>query len=115
MWSRLTRTRDEAEAAELQREFVEPGGSSISGCRPGEQVSISGTVRSVTLRPREQTPALEIELYDGTGSVTVIWMGRRRILGIAPGRRMTVWGRLTCSADEPRIFNPRYELKPAAA
>lgn len=113
MWSRLTRSRDEAEADELQRELIEPGGSSICMCQPGQQVSISGTVRSVTLRPREQTPALEVELYDGTGSVSVIWMGRRRILGIAPGRRMTVWGRLTCTADERRIFNPRYELKPA--
>lgn len=115
MWSRWTRSRDEAEADELQRELVEAAGSSICSCQPGERVCISGTVRSVTLRPREQAPALEIELYDGTGSLTVVWMGRRRILGITPGRRMTVWGRLTCNADEPRIFNPRYELKPSAA
>lgn len=84
-------------------------------CQPGDLVMLVGTVRSMTLRPREQAPALEVELYDGSGSVTVIWMGRRRIPGIMPGRRMVVWGRLTRTAGVPRIFNPRYELKPAAA
>lgn len=84
-------------------------------CQPGDLVELVGTVRSVTLRPREQAPALEIDLYDGSGSVTVVWLGRRRIPGITPGRRMVVRGRLTGSTGAPRIFNPRYELKPAAA
>lgn len=113
LWSRLTRSRDEAEAAELQRELGEAATSSIGSCHPGEQVMVAGTVRSVTIRPPQEPPALEIELYDGTGSVSVVWMGRRRIPGIDPGRRMVIWGRLTCSMEQPRIFNPRYELKPS--
>lgn len=82
-------------------------------CRPGDLVMLVGTVRSMTLRSREEAPALEVELYDGSGSVSVVWLGRRRIPGITPGRRMVVWGRLTGTAGVPRIFNPRYELRPA--
>ncbi len=99
---------------ELQRELRAEHVSEIRQCTPGKQVVLSGTVRAVTFRPREQSPALEIELYDGTGSVSVIWLGRRRIPGVDPGRRMTVWGRLTCT-DQPRVFNPRYRLMPSAA
>jgi len=114
LWTRLTHSRDEAEAVELQRELSDAAVWPIRQCCPGEQVVVSGTVRAVTLRPREQSPSLEIELYDGTGSVSVVWLGRRRIPGIDPGRRMTIWGRLTCT-DEPRIFNPRYRLMPSVA
>lgn len=114
LWAGFRHSRDEAEAVELQRELSHAEVSTICQCAPGERVVLSGTVRAVTLRPREQSPALEVELYDGTGCVNVVWLGRRRIPGIAPGRRMTVWGRLTCT-DQPRIFNPRYRLMPSAA
>ncbi|MEI6360494.1 MAG: OB-fold nucleic acid binding domain-containing protein [Actinomycetes bacterium] len=115
LWHRLTRTQAEAEAAELREHLIEsaaPDVTRIAGCTPGETVSISGMVRSMTIRPRSTVPALEIDLYDGSGSVQVVWMGRRRIPGIDPGRKITVRGRLTGNCDRPTIYNPRYELKP---
>jgi RecG-like helicase len=115
LWHRLTRTQGEAEAAELKEHLTEsaaPDVTRIDCCTPGEPVSISGMVRSMTIRPRSTVPALEIDLYDGSGSVTVVWLGRRRIPGIDPGRKLTVRGRLTCNTEEPTIYNPRYELKP---
>lgn len=87
----------------------------IDCCTPGSQVTVRGMVRSMTLRPKSTVPALEIELYDGSGSVRVVWLGRRRIPGIEPGRGMVVTGRLTCNTDLPTIFNPRYELKPVSS
>ena len=64
----------------------------------------------MTLRPRAGVPALEAELYDGTGSINVVWLGRRQIAGIEPGRRIKVQGMVTRSEGEPAVFNPRYEL-----
>ena len=84
----------------------------ISSCQPGEPVVVRGIVRSVTLRPSTTVPALEIELDDGTGSINVVWLGRRRIPGIDSGRSMVVCGRMTCTTENPTIYNPRYELKP---
>lgn len=72
--------------------------------------TVCGTLRSVTLRPRAGVPALEAALYDGSGTLTVVWLGRRQIAGIEPGRRIRVHGMITSSEGEPALFNPRYEL-----
>ena len=62
------------------------------------------------VRPRAGVPALVAELYDGTGSLSVVWLGRRQIAGVEPGRRMRVEGMVTESDGRPVLFNPRYEL-----
>jgi hypothetical protein len=76
-----------------------------------ERVVISGVVRSVILRPREGVPALEAELYDGSASVDLVWLGRRQIAGIEPGRRLRVEGLVCQMGGRPMIYNPRYELR----
>jgi hypothetical protein len=65
----------------------------------------------VTLRPRGGVPALEAELYDGSGLITLVWLGRRRIAGIEPGRAIKVTGRVGVQDRMRVMFNPRYELK----
>ena len=68
IWHRLTRSQAEAEADELKgqvREAEDAGLTTIDCCTPGETVSVRGMVRTVTMRPRSNVPALEIELYDG--------------------------------------------------
>jgi RecG-like helicase len=117
LWHRLTRTQAQMEAEELKRQVSGAEDSDVTAidcCTPGNAVSITGMVRSVTVRPRSNVPALEIELYDGSGTVSVVWLGRRHIPGIDAGRKMVVHGRLTCNTDSPTIYNPRYELKPSA-
>ena len=69
-------------------------------------------LRTVTLRPRGGVPALEAELDDGSGVITVVWLGRRRITGVDPGRSVTVAGCIGRQGDVPIMFNPRYELRP---
>ena len=109
---RVTRSREAVEAAELRAEH-EAGHDHIVDCRPGDVVTVMGTVRSLTQRPRESVPALVIELFDGTGAITVVWLGRHRIGGIVPGRRLSVHGRLTERGGQLVMFNPSYVLKPA--
>ncbi len=119
LWRRWLRSQEEVEAAELQTDLDQVASphllsSRIDCCTPGQTVTVKGMVRSLTLQPRSKVPALEVELYDGTGSVSVVWLGRRRIPGIEAGRTMVVTGRLTCNTDRPTIYNPRYELRPTA-
>jgi hypothetical protein len=66
----------------------------------------------VTLRPRGGTPSLEAQLYDGTGTVELIWLGRRRIGGIEPGRSVVAFGLITDCDGRRTMFNPLYELMP---
>ena len=75
-------------------------------------VRLRGTLRTVTLRPRGGVPALEAELFDGTGMLTVVWLGRRHIAGISPGRSLQVQGRIGVHDGVRTLYNPRYELIP---
>lgn len=97
------------------RAMGDPDALPINRCVPGEPVVVRGIVRSVTIPAAGQAPSLQAEIDDGTGSVRVIWLGRRRIPGVDPGRSMVIRGRLTCHTDHPTIYNPRYELKPRPA
>jgi hypothetical protein len=101
------------EARELQRDVEKAGCCAIEDAPNREPVTIQGTLRTVTLRPRGGVPALEAELYDGTDTLTVLWLGRRRIAGIQPGRKLMVNGRIGVQEDGDRVmFNPRYDLRP---
>ena len=86
----------------------------MSECTVGSPVCVEGLVRAVTLRPIDESPSVEIDLFDGTSSVTVRWIGRRRIPGITPGRRLVIDGRLAGTELHPIIFNPKYELRPGS-
>lgn len=107
----LAKSKTEQHAEDLRGTATEVGATPIGQCSQGQEVTVSGVLRSVTLRPRENVPAVEAELYDGSGHLRVVWLGRRRIPGITPGRAIVVSGRITCNEIDPTIFNPRYELR----
>ncbi len=113
--SRLTSSTEQLEAQELQQDSAQRGAVSVHDLQDRTRVSVCGTLRTVTLRPRAGVPALEAELYDGSGSMSVVWLGRRRIPGIEPGRAITVSGLVTVrEGDGVTMFNPRYELRPSS-
>lgn len=113
--TRLATSAKEHEAAELQKDCVQIGATLVSDLPDRERVRVAGTLRTVTLRPRAGVPALVAELYDGSGSLSLVWLGRRQIAGIEPGRALVAYGRVMRDGDQPVIFNPRYELRPAGA
>ena len=113
---RLSASREALQAEEMQAEISQadlPGCIPIAQTRQREVVDVTGTLRTVTLRPRGPSLTMEADLWDGTGSVTLVWLGRRDIPGIEPGRRILVHGRLASIKGEPVIFNPQYELRPS--
>ena len=107
---RLSRGQEALEADELRAEAVEAGCREIASHDDRDVCTLHGTLRHVTLRPHGGVVALEAELYDGSGTVTLVWLGRRQIAGIGAGRQLTVHGRLSCSDGKRLLFNPRYEL-----
>jgi hypothetical protein len=112
---RATLDRWASQSGEEERELR--ASSERSGCRPiseardRDRVELEGVLRTVTLRPRGGVPALEAVLFDGSGTVTLVWLGRRRIGGIQPGRSVRVVGRIGRNDDACVMFNPRYELR----
>jgi hypothetical protein len=104
--------------AELDRERLRqfcrglPGVSPIADTKPRQEFTVAGEIRSLRIVPRAGTPSLEATVNDGTGSIVVVWTGRRNIPGVAPGKRLVVSGRGTPQGAAHRltVLNPRYEL-----
>ncbi|NBM18751.1 OB-fold nucleic acid binding domain-containing protein [Streptomyces sp. GC420] len=109
---RLSSSQEELHSAELQEDAQAAGCTRIAECDDRQIVKVTGTLRTVTLRPRAGVPALEAELFDGSGALDVVWLGRRSIAGIEPGRRLIASGRISMSRGRRVLFNPKYELRP---
>ncbi|MFE4261080.1 OB-fold nucleic acid binding domain-containing protein [Streptomyces sp. NPDC056883] len=112
MIERLSTSQEELHSAELQEDAEAAGCTRICDCHDRQIVKVTGTLRTVTLRPRAGVPALEAELFDGSAALDVVWLGRRSIVGIEPGRRMIASGRISMSHGRRVLFNPKYELRP---
>lgn len=113
---RLTASASNLDAAELREEVEQRG-----GCVPlreltrGGCVQVVGRLRAVVYTPSETVPTLEAELFDGSDSIDLVWLGRRRIAGIEPGRRVVARGRVGLHNGRKVIYNPWYELLQPAA
>jgi hypothetical protein len=107
---RLTASEAELDAEELRAETAAAGATPVQQCRRGQFVSVTGRLRTVVYTPRTNLPTLEADLYDGSDVVTLVWLGRRQIAGIEPGRALTARGRVAIRDDRKVIYNPYYEL-----
>jgi Tfp pilus assembly protein PilX len=108
---RLTASEEELQAQELQRDSAKCGAVPAGQCTRGQVVSVSGRLRTVAYTPRTNLPTLEADLYDGSDVVTLVFLGRRSIAGIEPGRQLTARGRIAIRDDRKVIYNPYYELE----
>lgn len=108
--SRLSTSTGDIEAEQLREDAEAAGCGPIARCTDREVVMLHGALSTVTLRPRGGVCTLEAELDDGSGTVTLVWLGQRRIAGVSPGRAMTVRGRVSCGDGKRVMYNPRYEF-----
>jgi len=113
LWSSLTAPAEEQDAAALLDATEKLGLVPAAECGDRQRVTVHGSIRSVRMLPRAGSPALEAELFDGSGSIMLVWLGRRRIHGIECGRTLKASGLVSLKGDQRVIYNPRYELDPA--
>lgn len=109
-WRSLRRSREDLDAEDEARSAAGRGTVPIGGLRPRRRSRVSGVLRAVTYRPAAEAPVLVGRLYDGTGSVDLVWLGRRSIVGVRPGVHMSAEGMVTAGRTRPTIYNPTYEL-----
>jgi RecG-like helicase len=109
--ARLNESDEERLAAET-RSWADsvPGSVRIAVAPKREPVKIAGVIRRITVLPMEGAEALEALLSDGSGEVTVTFMGRRGIRGLSLGRHVVVEGVLSDQHGQLRIVNPRLEF-----
>ena len=110
---RLTASEQELESEELRRDTERAGCLHCEDVHRGDFVSVAGRLRTVVYTPRTNLPTLEADLYDGTDVVTLVFLGRRHIAGLEPGRALTARGRVALRDGRKVIYNPIYELEVA--
>ncbi|MGH3872862.1 MAG: OB-fold nucleic acid binding domain-containing protein [Pseudonocardiaceae bacterium] len=108
---RLTSDTSELDADDLSRRVEQTGARRASECGYGEAVTVLGRLRSVEHCPRAAVATLEAELFDGSEGITLVWLGRRRIPGIEPGRTVRASGRIAVRDGRKVLYNPYYELQ----
>ena len=75
-----------------------------------QRVRIAGTIRATRVQPRGGVPTLESVVSDATGSMSIVFLGRRQIAGFEVGRRIVASGMVGSHGGRLAILNPIYEL-----
>jgi hypothetical protein len=85
--------------------------TAISAVVPRRPTVVAGRVVSMAAYVRPWVRFV-VELCDGTGTITLRFMGRTEIPGIVPGRRLQVEGTPSPEFDTLIILNPLYTFLP---
>lgn len=90
--------------------FVGAGATPISEARPRHEVTVVGRVHSIRVQPRAEVATIECALRDGSGTISLVFLGRKHIAGIEPGVRLAATGMVGVRQGQREIINPAYEL-----
>ncbi|BBZ34153.1 OB-fold nucleic acid binding domain-containing protein [Mycolicibacterium confluentis] len=109
---RLTEDPAQRDVEELSDEAAQTGAQRAIDCQRGQEVTMVGTLRTVEANAKGCASGVRAELFDGTDSVTLVWLGQRRIPGIESGRKLLVRGRLgKLENGSKAVYNPHYEIQ----
>lgn len=98
--------------AEQSGDAADAGAQRAVDCQRGQEVTMVGELRTVEANAKGCAGGVRAELFDGTDTVTLVWLGQRRIPGIDCGRTLRVHGRLGMLDNGSKaIYNPHYEIQ----
>jgi DNA/RNA endonuclease YhcR with UshA esterase domain len=87
------------------------GTSPIGSVACKQRVTVQGQVKIVQVGTTAGK-SLEVQVYDDTGGIRLLFFGRTHIPGIAPGAILRATGRVGEYKGHLALANPRYELVP---
>lgn len=109
---RLTEAPEQLDVDELTDEAANTGASKAIDRQRGQEVTMIGTLRSVECNGKGCAGGVKAEMFDGTDTVMLVWLGQRRIPGIESGRTLKVHGRVgKLDNGTKAIYNPHYEIQ----
>ena len=82
----------------------------IGAAKFRDRVDLEGRVQSVRVQPWSGIATLEITLVDETGTIQVVFLGRRTIAGISTGTHLRVKGVVGSHRGNRSILNPTYRI-----
>ncbi|MDR2973845.1 MAG: OB-fold nucleic acid binding domain-containing protein [Propionibacteriaceae bacterium] len=112
--ARLTRvfsSNDDLVAQEMAATTTHVGAQTIASIKARQVVHLYGEVHSVTINPSGSLAGFQADFYDGTGHLTLAWLGRSHVPGIVVGSTMRVTGRVTRQGSDLVVYNPVYTIE----
>ena len=83
----------------------------IEDARWRDSVTVEGRVRSIRVRPwADGVHTLEVTVFDESGGIEAIFLGRRTVAGIRLGTTLRLSGCLGAHHGRLAILNPVYEI-----
>ena len=82
----------------------------ISQAQARQRATVAGRVRAVRVQPWGGTPSLECTIVDDTGTLTLVFLGRRHIEGVRVGARLQAEGMVAMHHSKMAIINPMFEF-----
>ena len=89
------------------------GTTPIGNAEWKQQVVVEGTVKSIQIGTVAGR-SLEVQLFDETGGIRLLFFGRTQIAGLVPGAVLRARGRVGDFKGHLSLANPRYEILVAA-
>ncbi|MDO5747117.1 MAG: OB-fold nucleic acid binding domain-containing protein [Actinomycetaceae bacterium] len=102
--------RESFEAADEQALAQTRSTTNIGDLHERQVARISGGIQSITLPSPSAPGPFMATLFDGTGAIDVLWLGRRSIPGIEVGVHMIVKGTVGRHGGGLCMLNPEYQL-----
>jgi len=90
--------------------YLMPKCQAIAEAGYRQKVTVGGVVQAVRLQTMAGAPTLECTLHDGTGRISVVFLGRRQVPGVENGAAMRVSGRVGEYQGRMAILSPDYHL-----
>jgi hypothetical protein len=82
----------------------------ISDVRWRDRVRVRGRIHSMRVAPQRDVATLECVVDDGTGTLLIVFLGRREVAGLNVGTRVEVLGTVGIHQNRLAVLNPNYQL-----
>lgn len=106
----LTEDLDTAENDRIAAAAAAAGGPRLADCVRGQEVELTGVLRTVETAARSVNAGVRAEFFDGSDILQLRWLGHHRIPGLEAGVRLTVRGRIGEADGVKVMYNPHYDL-----
>lgn len=87
----------------------------IADLRWRQRAVIEGKISAMRVAPAVSAPALEVEVWDETGGLTLHFLGRLRIQGLNVGATVRAEGMIGEHDGAFAMYNPKYVLLPGGS
>jgi amino acid transporter len=93
-----------------------PGTTPLGEVVHRQRTRVAGRVRAVNVKPWSGVPTFECTLVDGSGALSVVFLGRRNVPGIETGAKLILSGTIGSYQGRLALLNPIYEfLEPVSS